>query len=526
MRRLPLTAGLGRWIAPAGFLLLIALLPVPAWAHGALRGSSPANGAHLSAAPRELRLTFSERVELAVARLQLVGPDSAPVPLGPLALEPDSANVLVGEIRGALRAGAYTVAWQVAGPDGHPVRGRFTFVIAPGAAGLGMPQGPTAPGQATPPPGHHPPVSLPTGEGFDAESPLYVAVRWLSFLGIVGVLGAVAFRGAVLPLARRRDPGTVSALAPSADAGVARIGTYGAVLVLLAAALRLLAQSYALHGRGGVLDAELVGTMLSRTVWGWGWILQAAAAVVALVAFRRAARHGGGDGGEDERDATPTGSGDGAPEVDSPAVEVPAAASETPTRAPAAPRSTGGAWGVAALGALALAVTPALSGHAASAPRLTAVAIVADALHVVGAGGWIGGLLVLIAAGVPAARALPEGERGRGVAALVNAFSPTALAFAATLALTGVFAAWLHVGTFGALWGSAYGKTLLLKLGLLTAVFGTGAYNWLRVRPALGGGAPDGPRRLRRSAAFEIAVGVVVLLVTAALVATATPVGM
>lgn len=524
MRRFPLAARLRRWIVPAG-LLLLTLLPVPAWAHGALRGSSPASGAHLAVAPRELRLTFSERVELAVAQLQLVGPDSVPVPLGPLALAPDSAGVLVGEIRGPLRAGAYTVAWQVAGPDGHPVRGRFTFVIAPGAAGLQMPQGPTAPGQASPPPSHHPPVSLPTGEGFDAESPLYVVIRWLSFLGIAGVIGAVVFRWAVLPLARRREPPTVSALAPSAAAGAARVGTWSAGFVLLGSVLRLLAQSYALHGPGGALDGELVGTMLSRTLWGWGWILQAAAAGLALVAFRRAARHGA-DSRETERDGIPTESGDGEPEIGAPAVEAAAEAEadETPARTPDV-RPTGGAWGVAALGALAFAVTPALSGHAASAPRLAAAAIAADALHVIGAGGWIGGLLVLIAAGVPAARALPEGERGRGVAALVNAFSPTALVFAATLALTGVFAAWLHVGTFGALWGSAYGKTLLLKLGLLTAVFGTGAYNWLRVRPALGGGDPDGPRRLRRSAIFEIGVGVVVLLVTAALVATATPVG-
>ena len=72
-----------------------------------------------------------------------------------------------------------------------------------------------------------------------------------------------------------------------------------------------------------------------------------------------------------------------------------------------------------------------------------------------------------------------------------------------------------------ATWESAYGRTLLLKLALLSAVFGTGAYNWLRVRPALGSEVAAG--RLRRSAALELAVGVVVLAVTAVLVATATP---
>jgi methionine-rich copper-binding protein CopC len=55
----------------------VAFLGVPAGvlAHGALRRSVPASGARLDRAPRELRLTFTERVELAVARLELIGPE-------------------------------------------------------------------------------------------------------------------------------------------------------------------------------------------------------------------------------------------------------------------------------------------------------------------------------------------------------------------------------------------------------------------------------------------------------------------
>ena len=110
------------------------------------------------------------------------------------------------------------------------------------------------------------------------------------------------------------------------------------------------------------------------------------------------------------------------------------------------------------------------------------------------------------------------------VAELVNAFSPTALAFAALVGTTGVFAAWLHVGTIPALWQSTYGKTLLLKLAILSIVGLTGAYNWLRVKPTLG--QAEGAHRIRRSGAIEVAVGVAILIVTAVLVATATPVDM
>lgn len=510
----------GRWTAALTLLLttLTLLLPARVHAHGALQRSEPGQGAHLSTAPRELRLTFNESVELAVARLQLIGPDSASVELGPLALDPDSATVLTAPVQGGLMAGIYTVAWQVAGADGHPVRGTYTFVIAPGAAGLA---GPVAPGAEPPPVTHHDPTALPAGEGFDAESPLYVLVRWLTYLALAGVIGATAFRFAVLPLARLQGyPGVDHLLGPAA-ARAARLGLAAAALAGIAAVLRLYAQSYALHGGARALEPALVGTMLTRTLWGWGWLLQAAGTALAAGGFA-AAR---------PRLLLP-------PTMDAAPVEpVPmlVGAASAPARAyvdaepeqrsdaasPSAQAIPGAPWLLAGLGALALALAPALSGHAAAAPRLGPFAILADALHVLAAGGWIGGLLVLVAAGVPAAMQLEREERGPAVAALVTAFSPTALAFAGALTLTGLFAAWLHMGSIPALWESGYGRTLLVKLGVLSGVFATGAYNWLKVKPALGDEL--GATRLRRSAKVEIAIGALVFLVTAVLVATAPP---
>lgn len=130
----------------------------------------------------------------------------------------------------------------------------------------------------------------------------------------------------------------------------------------------------------------------------------------------------------------------------------------------------------------------------------------------------------MLVAGVPAAMTLPDGERGPMVAALINAFSPIALASAAIVTLTGVFAAWLHVGHLINLWGTRYGITLLLKLGVLGVVALTGFYNWRFVQPTLG---TDGATvHLRRSARVEVAVAILVLLVTAVLVATPTSMDM
>src|SRR5690625_6904183 len=139
-----------------------------------------------------------------------------------------------------------------------------------------------------------------------------------------------------------------------------------------------------------------------------------------------------------------------------------------------------------------------MSGHAAAA-RLAPLPILTDGLHVLGAGGWLGSLLVLLVVGIPVALHLPSRDRGPGIAVLVNAFSPSALFFAGLVVGTCVFAAWLHRRRVPALWESSYGRVLILKLAVLSVVFGTGAYNWLGVKPALGAEAAAGRLRDRKS---------------------------
>jgi putative copper export protein len=154
-------------------------------------------------------------------------------------------------------------------------------------------------------------------------------------------------------------------------------------------------------------------------------------------------------------------------------------------------------------------------------PRLASVAVLADALHVLGAGGWLGTLLVVVLVGIPIALRQAESERGQAAAALVNAFSPVALACAAAIAITGVLAAWMHLGTVSALWASDYGRVLLVKLAVIVVIATLGAVNWRVLRPALGN--VDAARRIRGSAIAELAIGALVLAITAVLVVTPTP---
>jgi putative copper resistance protein D len=184
-------------------------------------------------------------------------------------------------------------------------------------------------------------------------------------------------------------------------------------------------------------------------------------------------------------------------------------------------RGANGPWAIAALAALGLAFSPGLGGHAAASTNARGLSIVADGLHVLGAAGWLGSLACLVIVGLPAAVHATEG-RWQAVAAMVNAFSPIALGCAALVLLTGIVTAWLRLGAISPLWTSGYGRVLLVKVALLVGVAGTGAYNWLRVKPALG--TLEATGRLRKSATVELAVGLAIIAVTAVLVALPTPI--
>jgi hypothetical protein len=67
----------------------------------------------------------------------------------------------------------------------------------------------------------------------------------------------------------------------------------------------------------------------------------------------------------------------------------------------------------------------------------------------------------------------------------------------------------------------AYGYALLTKLCLVALVFGLGAWNWRRQRRRLG--SEEAAHRIRRSAAMELAVATLVLVVTAILVSLPSP---
>jgi copper transport protein len=129
----------------------------------------------------------------------------------------------------------------------------------------------------------------------------------------------------------------------------------------------------------------------------------------------------------------------------------------------------------------ALLATFALSGHAAAQPA-PFLPVLADWLHLLGTSLWIGGLFQFGLL-LPVVSRLESTQRIAVLAMLIARFSPLALFSVLVLAVTGTYAALLHMSSWTELWTTSYGQTLLVKLVVFGGLLGLGAYNMLVVRP-------------------------------------------
>ncbi len=102
----------------------------PALAHAHLVSEIPGQNTS-GPAPQELRLKFSEALELKFTTVKLTGPDKAVVKTGALALDPADATLLIVPLSGALPPGRYGVAWRATAADTHKTQGTYSFSVQP-----------------------------------------------------------------------------------------------------------------------------------------------------------------------------------------------------------------------------------------------------------------------------------------------------------------------------------------------------------------------------------------------------------
>ena len=153
---------------------------------------------------------------------------------------------------------------------------------------------------------------------------------------------------------------------------------------------------------------------------------------------------------------------------------------------------------------LALLVSVAVAGHEAAGPDV-ALALPAAVLHLASMAVWLGGLVVLGLAVLPALR------RGTIADAGLRRWSITAYSCVICLVVTGEYQASRQISPVQALWSTRYGVFLLVKVALVAVML---AAALLAERHVMGAAVPGRlVRAVRRSVGIEVVTAVLVLAV-------------
>ncbi len=163
--------------------------------------------------------------------------------------------------------------------------------------------------------------------------------------------------------------------------------------------------------------------------------------------------------------------------------------------------------------ALALAWAYSLSSHQATEPNASVLAELADWVHLVAAMLWVGGVLTLAVVVWPLAPALRR-------AAFLR-FSRIAVFLVGVIVVAGTVVAIQRLPNLDDVWGTSYGQTLLVKVGLVLCALAWGGMHHTVVRPRLERG--DRVRGVGGSLLAESTIAIAVLLAAAVLVNGAPP---
>lgn len=427
--------------------------PIPTF-HTALDHTTPADGDTLSAAPDRVELAFTGPIENTGTAVSLVLPDGSS-----LELEVRTTGEQTPTVSAALPTlgrGGYRIEWRVLSPDGHPLEGAFVFYVegaSEAAGGVGEAGAGGAAGGSGAVEGDTSAVTSPAeDEGTPRADTEIGAAPGPSGGGPSEGGGAVSLivatggiNLALLGLAGLLGFAAWGPIPPAASTLKAALG------LALVAALLLPAEAWLWTGRAlggdpglGARMEGLLGLTSGRSIavrLGLAWM-----ALWALAVSRR-------------------------------------------TRLAAV--LAGVAVAAGALGGHPAATTPALAQPA-------------NAVHLLAAAAWTGGLLYVVTE-------RSSGEHPRAV----HRVSTIALISVVLIALTGAVQGWAFLGSLSALVDTSYGRLVLAKAAGLLVLVGFGAVHRLRLIPAMD--ETGDTKGLTRAVRIELAVAGAVVVVAAVL---------
>lgn len=443
----------------------IALVPAsPAAAHNTLLSSDPADGAALTEPPTWMTLVFDKSVPLETLSIELIDATGVITTLSGSTHGATGDTVVVTPLP-ALTPGEVTTRWRLVGPDGHPLTGRVSFTVPASVTAT------IEATSATAQPGVGPDTtqlpSLPSADvgtgatgaaalGFGEPWSTPSTMRWL--FRVLSYLAIMTVGGVIATTAfvwkRAWSHPSIQRLA--ACALVVAVVLAIAQLLVIASDIRAEPPWRALAGLSAAFetDAGIALALRVMLIVGLAWVMF----------FMRAA---------DEWNR----------------------------------------WIAAGGCTLVLLATWAYAGHSRSM-RWSLIGIPVDVAHHAAAAAWIGGLAIV---GIVAIRDTEADE----MVDIVQRFARLAATSVAVIVVTGAIQALRLVGTPSSLFAADHGRYLLLKLAVMGIMLKVADVNRQRVNRRFQdarSATPHAVYNLRRAMGTELAVGLGVIAITAAMV--------
>lgn len=440
----------------AGIVLigLAASLSDAAQAHAEYIASDPPANGILAQPPTLITVTFSEAVQPGTPSIRVTNSSGQQMRSGPAEVSTSDPRAITATLD-RIGPGVYTVTWGVVSAvDGHFSAGSFSFALQ-------NPDG-SLPG----------PLPGETGAAPASISPLEVAFRFLTFIGLATALGTVAFfLFAWLPAEALVDSELrVRHAHWQGYRALARWAGIGA-LALCAGAAGTWLSTLALRPPSTISDAvgsPFLASAASRLAFGVGLVILLSTALVRSPDWK--------------------------------------AFAWSPFRL-----RTAGALAVAAI------VAGSLGTHSAAAEAWWPLGPLADSAHLLGVSLWVGGLLAILRV-----RRWLRADGAQSYAAdVLTRFSRLAFYSVGLILASGILLSAILVGSVEGLVATPYGWVILAKISLFAPMVALGASNRHRRVPAMSG--PEGPapsaRAVTRSVRLEAALGAAILLLAAVLTA-------
>lgn len=471
-------------------LLLIVMAAAPALAHVELSSSDPSDGATVTKAQGTIELVFSSEAVPAGDGIVLVDKTGETLASTVDQVAPDRI-VVTPEV--PLRNGAYGVMWTMKAGDAHPKSGSVAFRVDVPAAATDSTTAPAVTQSQDAPTVDPLPVfdepSTAPGEWVGRIG------RWAAMFGALVGIGAFAFAATSLVGTKRE--------VQEAGYWVRRSG----VLVLVGTFVEVIGASMVLSGSiaAGFSPGSLADTLSG--LFGIAVLLRIAGGV-AMVQGTEVKASAASTPLADPTGVLPDGNGSAG------AIAVLARRQQQVTYRLDVNHSV-----TALIGLGLVTMSYLFDGHTVTAAPAPIVRF-ANVAHVLGAGVWLGGVLLM-------GRTLTTRWRRHvalDAAPIAIRFSLVASIALTVVAIAGLALTWTILDTPLELISTVWGRLLILKLLAVGAAAAMGAYNHFMVIPLLEANPDDehASNHLRRLVSIEGGILLVVVAITAVFVGAAS----